>query len=134
MSKKIFILLTCFTVFFSQNKEIYPSLKYKINEPQLKNLEIAIINNFLNNKDLPIPGYNFSERIDFIGTVQFNMTDSKFRFINLTDKTFEILFENPDKISIKLYNVKVQISFYYIFSSNFYLNKGTGKIQLKTYH
>ena len=62
------------------------------------------------------------------------MTDSKFRFKKLTDKTFEILFENPDKISIKLYNVKVQISFYYIFSSNFYLNKGTGKIQLKTYH
>ena len=131
MSKKIFILLTCFTVFFSQNKEIYPSLKYKINEPQLKNLEIAIINNFLNNKDLPIPGYNFSERIDFIGTVQFNMTDSKFRFINLTDKTFEILFENPDKISIKLYNVKAQISFYYIFRSNFYSNKGTGKIAIK---
>ena len=131
MSKKFLILIICFTAFFCQNKEIYPSLKYKINEPQLKNLEIAIINNFLNNKDLPIPGYNFSERIDFIGTVQFNMTDSKFRFINLTDKTFEILFENPDKISIKLYNVKAQISFYYIFRSNFYSNKGTGKIAIK---
>ena len=131
MSKNFLILITCITIFFCQNKEIYPSLKYKINEPQLKNLEIEIINKFLNNKDLPIPGYNFSERIDFIGTVQFNMTDSKFRFLDLTDKTFEILFDSPDKISIKLYNVKAQISFYYIFRSNFYSNKGTGKIAIK---
>ena len=131
MSKNFLFLITCLTVFFCQNKEIYPSLKYKINEPQLKNLEIEIINKFLNNKDLPIPGYNFSERIDFIGTLQFNMTDSKFRFLDLTDKTLEILFDSPNKISIKLYNVKAQISFYYIFRSNFHSNKGTGKIAIK---
>ena len=131
MSKKFLIFIICFTLFFCQNKEIYPSLKYKINEIQLKTLEKQIIDKFLNNKDLPIRGYNFSEKIDFIGTVQFNMTDSKFKFIDLKEKTFEILFESPDKISIKLDNVKAQISFYYIFRSNFYSNKGTGKIEIK---
>ena len=73
MSKTFLIFIICFTLFFCQNKEIYPSLKYKINEIQLKTLEKQIIDKFLNNKDLPIRGYNFSEKIDFIGTVQFKI-------------------------------------------------------------
>lgn len=130
MSKSILI----FFIFISSTllqENVYPSLKYIINEPQLKDLEIGIIKYFLNNKDFSFPGFNFTQKIDFIGTVQFNMSDSKFRLVDLTDKTFEINFNEPDKISLKVYNVKALIQFYYIFRSNFYSNHGTGKIAIK---
>ncbi len=54
------------------------------------------------------------------------MSDIKFRFVDLTEKTFENFIQR-NKISLKEI-IKSLIQFYYIFRSNFYLNHGTRNI------
>lgn len=109
---------------------IYPSLRYGLSNEQIKDIEVIIISEFLNNKEIPIQGIYYKEKIDFLGTVEFNMTNATFKFINLTEKTLTIHIGDENHISFILNDANACVNFNYTFKSNFYSNEGTASIKL----
>ena len=120
----LFISLFLFTLL----QIIHPSLRYAISPQQLARIEQVIIENFLDGRPMPIDDITFKDRIDFLGTVEFNLTQMNFRCFNLTDNDFEIHFDDPKKIYFSLSDVNAQLDFVYILRSNFYSNHGKGVV------
>ena len=113
---------------FSLLQTIHPSLRYAISPQQLARIEQVIIESFLDGRPMPIDDITFKDRIDFLGTVEFNLTQMNFRCFNLTDNDLEIHFDDPEKIYFSLRDVNAQLDFVYILRSNFYSNHGKGVV------
>ena len=107
---------------------MHPSLRYAISPQQLSRIEQVIIESFLDGRPMPIDDITFKDRIDFLGTVEFNLTQMNFRCFNLTDSDLEIHFDDPKKIYFSLTDSNAQLDFVYILRSNFYSNQGKGVV------
>ena len=126
---KLILLFFLFALAKSDDP-IYPSLRYGLSTEQIKDIEV-IISEFLNNKEIPIQGVYYKEKVDFLGTVEFNMTDATFKFINLTEKTLTIQVGDDNHITFVLNDANAEVNFNYTFKSNFYSNEGKATLLLK---
>lgn len=127
MAKIIYIISLLSLLFFVVSYD-NPSLVYIINEFQLKELEKVVIEKFLLYKELSIQDYHLKQKIDFIGTIQLDIVEQKFKFVELSSESMNIEFIENDKLAISIKDVKADLHFNYDFKSNFYSNKGTGTI------
>lgn len=109
---------------------IHPSLRYGLSNEQMKDIELIIISEFLNNKEVPLEDIKIKEKIDFLGTVELNITEIKFKFLNLTESALSVHFEEENIIRFALKEVKSILDFKYNFKSNFYSNDGKGAAKL----
>ena len=132
MNYAIKLIFVFFLFAFAKSDDpIYPSLRYGLSNEQMKDIEVIIISEFLNNKEIPIPGVYYKEKVDFLGTVEFNMTDTIFKFINLTEKTLTIQPGDENHITFVLNDANAEVNFNYTFKSNFYSNEGKATLMLK---
>lgn len=135
MKTKFFSLLFLFISFLSISIEdddvlVHPSLRYSIQQSEIKKVEEILINKFLSKDSFDIPALTYSEHLSFIGTVELYISNIVFKFLNPSPESLGISFEEPDKVKGKLDSIKGSLSFYYVFSSNFYSNEGKGEINL----
>ena len=124
------LISTLLLSFVKLQEVIHPSLRYGLNNEQMKDIELIIISQFLNNKEIPIDDIKIKEKIDFLGTVELNITEIIFKFVNLTESALSIHFEEENKVRVVLKEVKAILDFKYNFQSNFYSNDGKGAAKL----
>lgn len=77
-----------------------------------------------------ISDFSFKQKIDFIGTIELNMTNLKFKFHDLPKDLLNITFVEPNLIQLIINNATASLDFYYIFRSNFYSSEGKATVQL----
>jgi len=117
MSKSILI----FFIFISSTllqENVYPSLKYIINEPQLKDLEIGIIKYFLNNKDFSL-AKNIVQTTEAINQIKLmHKPDTMQEILIVVDNSGEIVVLTLD--IIKDEKIRTKMNKYEIVSTKKY--------------
>lgn len=129
-----FSLLWYFVVgilsFVKSEDKVYPSVRYGMNNTQMKEIERAIVQKYLQGKVFDLEEVHFRQKIDFIGTIELNITNSSFRFVDITDNTLDVVLVEPNQIKAIITEAKAKIPFDYTFRSNFYSNGGNGTIDI----
>lgn len=73
---------------------------------------------------------SLKQKIDFIGTIEFNMTNIKFKFHDLPKSLLNITFVEPNKIQVLINNASASLDLKYTFRSNFYSSQGNATVKL----
>jgi hypothetical protein len=105
-----------------------PGIKFAFSQIGIKSLEGQLIPAILKSNSSFLPPIIIKQHVDFLGTIQLNITDIEFKLDPFNETNLEITFVEKQTILTNLNNLSGKIKFNWVFMSGFYDNVSPGYV------
>jgi hypothetical protein len=131
--KKLYMLFIYSTIlnFITLNCESSsPGFKLAFSQSGIKSLEGELIPAILKSNSSFLPPIIIKQHVDFLGTIQLNITDIELKLDPFNETNIEIIFVEKQTIMTNLNKLSGKIIFNWLFKSGFYDNISPGYVQI----
>ena len=116
----------------------FPSIRFLLTYNKIQELNNIILYEILKENFLKfsfdLNNFNFTQKVDFVGTVQMNFTNLTLKFDNFDNETITAQYLEDKKIKLNINGINASLLTNYSFLSNFYQRDfGEGVIKLDNF-
>jgi len=129
-SSSLILSLIFFLFGYSKSEVTTPAVRFTFSESGIRSLEKEFLPVLMNQTKINLPDNNNKQHLDFIGTVELNITNSVLSFVDVDPERVSVKFGENATIYIDMVNITGMVNFDYVFKSGFYQNTSPGFVKV----